>query len=77
MFDTRQAANKIGCSKSFLEKLRVTGGGPTFIKLGRAVRYQQDALEQWVAERRCRSTTDMRLSRKSKERRGEDHGPAE
>lgn len=31
-----------------LEKLRVIGGGPEFVKFGRAVFYQRDALDAWV-----------------------------
>jgi hypothetical protein len=43
-----------GCSKSFLDTLRVKGGGPTFIKVGRHVRYDDGDLDSWIASRKAR-----------------------
>lgn len=34
-----------------LEKLRCTGGGPTFRKFGRAVVYERSELDRWVTRR--------------------------
>jgi hypothetical protein len=46
-----------------LEKLRIYGGGPQYLKLGRAVRYDHDDLLRWAAERRIGSTSEAdRLS---------------
>ena len=36
-----QAAIYLGLARSTLNKWRCHGGGPTFIKMGRAVRYRQ------------------------------------
>jgi excisionase family DNA binding protein len=41
-----------------LKQLRVHGGGPPFDKFGKSVRYEQSALNEWAAQRRCKSTTD-------------------
>jgi excisionase family DNA binding protein len=53
-----EAARRLGLSKRTLQKWRVTGGGPDFLKFGRAVRYSVEALEKWLARSRRRSTSD-------------------
>ena len=55
---TVAAARYVNLSPSTLAKLRCAGGGPEYIKLGRAVRYERAALDRWVASRRVRSTSD-------------------
>jgi len=54
--DTGTAAKFLNCSKSFLEKKRLTGGGPKYIKLGGIVRYRQSVLLAY-AESNTVSTT--------------------
>jgi predicted DNA-binding transcriptional regulator AlpA len=49
--DTEGASRHIGLAASTLEKLRVSGGGPRYVKLGRAVRYRLADLEDYLAER--------------------------
>ncbi len=56
--DTHQAAAKTGLSNSTLRKLRLTGGGPRFMKLGRAVRYREEDLEAWLTARVVQSTSE-------------------
>jgi hypothetical protein len=44
-----------------LRKLRCVGGGPSFVKFGRAPLYQPEALDRWVEEKLTppkRSTSD-------------------
>lgn len=54
-----EAARHLGLSKSLLDKLRLTGGGPIYLKLGpRRVVYDLADLERWAAERRRRSTSE-------------------
>ena len=53
------AAKVLGLAVTTLQKYRVTGGGPTFMKLGRAVRYEPCDLEEWKAARRVRSTSEV------------------
>jgi len=52
----KAAAQYIGVSKSFLDKARCYGGGPTFFKIGAAVIYAKADLDAWMAERRATST---------------------
>jgi excisionase family DNA binding protein len=57
---TADAARYLNFSESTLEKLRVYGGGPTFIRLGaRAVRYRRADLDAWLAAGARRSTSDL------------------
>jgi len=53
-----EAARHTGLSVSTLNKLRVFGGGPVFLKLGRRVAYDVADLDAWLASRRRRSTSD-------------------
>jgi hypothetical protein len=55
---TAEAAAYCGSTKSTLEKLRVYGGGPTFIKLGSRVVYDVADLDAWLSARRRLSTSD-------------------
>ena len=55
--DTLAAARHIGLSKSTLEKLRVFGGGPKYLKLGKAVRYRVEDLDAWLAARIISNTS--------------------
>ncbi len=48
----KQAAAYVGVSKSYLDKARCYGGGPTFVKLGTTVIYRSEDLDAWVAENR-------------------------
>ena len=56
---TSPAAAYCGSTKSTFEKLRLTGDGPPFMKLGRTVVYDTDDLDAWLASRRRRSTSDV------------------
>ena len=59
LLTTAEAAYLLGLSVRTLETLRLRGGGPTFIALRtRAVRYQRDDLNAWIASRRRTSTSD-------------------
>ena len=58
LLTTAEAAQELGVTKSYLEKLRVYGSGPVFVKLGRSVRYEQSALDSWISLGRRRSTSD-------------------
>lgn len=57
LLTTEQAAERLGVTGSHLEKMRVTGGGPDFVKMGRTVRYEPTALQNWIAICRRRSTS--------------------
>jgi hypothetical protein len=53
------AARHVGLSESNLNKMRLTGGGPTFLKLGRRVLYKIEDLDDWLNRRRRTSTSDQ------------------
>jgi excisionase family DNA binding protein len=57
---TREAAEYLGLSPSYLEKLRAIGGGPRFAALGRAVAYAQQDLDAWAAARTVGNTAEAR-----------------
>ena len=50
------AANYLGLSASWLAKLRLTGEGPPYLKVGRQVRYRLADLLRW-AEKGLRHST--------------------
>jgi predicted DNA-binding transcriptional regulator AlpA len=52
------AARFVGLSASTLAKLRLTGNGPVYCKLGRRVVYRRVDLEQWLQSRTTRDTSD-------------------
>lgn len=52
-----QAAMYLGLARSTLNKWRCHGGGPTFIKMGRAVRYRQEDLEGFLNDGAATSTS--------------------
>ena len=56
------AARHLGLSESTLNKLRLTGGGPIFLKLGRRVLYDFKDLEDWLGRHRRTSTSDRESS---------------
>jgi predicted DNA-binding transcriptional regulator AlpA len=58
VLNTREASALLGLAVPTLNKLRVYGDGPIFLKLGRAVRYRRADLESWLASRVRRSTSD-------------------
>ncbi|MTW16617.1 DNA-binding protein [Rhodoplanes serenus] len=51
------ASKYLGISTSTLNKLRVYGGGPVYIKLGRRVGYDPADLDMWRSANRRRSTS--------------------
>ncbi len=56
---TPEAADYTGLSVSTLEKMRLSGAGPEFVRLGtRAVGYDVAALDSWLDRQRRRSTSD-------------------
>jgi excisionase family DNA binding protein len=57
-FNTSEAAKYLGVGASTLSKLRVFGGGPVFLKLGRRVVYDRTDLDAWTQRRRRVSTSD-------------------
>ena len=55
----REAAAVLCLSERTLERLRVTGAGPRFVRAGRSVRYREVDLEAWIAARVVGSTSEI------------------
>lgn len=58
--NAKEAANALNLSESFLAKLRISGTGPAFLKLGRRVLYDPADLVHWASAKRRISTSDTR-----------------
>lgn len=56
--NTRWAAAYLDLAPSTLNKMRIFGTGPAFFRLGRAVRYRREDLEEWRGRFRATSTTE-------------------
>ena len=56
----QEAAQYLRSSTSTLAKFRVYGGGPTFCRLDRAIRYRRSDLDEFMAHGRVRSTSAVR-----------------
>jgi excisionase family DNA binding protein len=53
-----EVAKLTGLSKRTLERMRITGDGPRFCKLGRRVLYRLVDVDAWVASRVVASTSE-------------------
>jgi Helix-turn-helix domain len=56
--DTEEASRIVGFPPCTLHTWRSRGGGPPFLKLGAAVRYQRRTLFEWLARRQRLNTSD-------------------
>jgi hypothetical protein len=67
---TPAAAEYLGIAESTLEKMRVAGTGPEFEIVGeKTVVYSEEALEDYLAKRRVRSTSEAQQLRRRGGRR--------
>ena len=57
-----EAARLLRLSERTLERLRLQGGGPLYVKAGRAVRYREADLEAWITARIINSTSEEATS---------------
>lgn len=53
-----EVQERFGLSRRYLEIAAVRGDGPSFIKIGRAVRYRVGDVRAWIEARRRASTSD-------------------
>ncbi len=58
LLNTGEAAERLGVSASYLNKLRLQGGGPAFVKLGTRVSYDPCDLAAWLDAQKRRSTSE-------------------
>ena len=54
--DTEEAAAWVGLSPKTLQRMRVTGDGPPYVKWGRRVIYDRTDLDDWMGRRKRRFT---------------------
>ena len=59
MLNVHEAASYLRLSIRTLERLRWSGLGPKYVKVGRSVRYQQSLLDEWIARRVVKSTSEV------------------
>lgn len=59
VLNTPEAARYVRLSKPTLERFRISGDGPAFLKLGGAVRYRKADLDEWLESRITRSTSEV------------------
>lgn len=59
MLNTSEAAARIGKSASWLNKTRMTGVGPVYLKIGGAVRYTTTDLDGWLSGQRRTAVYDF------------------
>lgn len=59
LLTVREAAEYLSMSHHTLNCLRVSGGGPVFVKLGSAVRYEQADLDKFVNANKYKHTTQF------------------
>ena len=51
-----QAAKMLAVSPAWLQRKRWEGGGPAYIRHGRAIRYEHSEIEAWIASHRITPT---------------------
>lgn len=66
LLSEREASRRLGLSIRTLQKWRLQGNGPPFLKLGHAVRYDPTDLDAYLAQARRRSTSDRAGSPRSR-----------
>ncbi len=59
LLTTEQAAWLLRISRKTLERMRVEGHGPRFVRLGRCVRYRQRDLHTWISTNTHQSTSEF------------------
>lgn len=62
LLDTDDVAAYIGLSPVTLRKWRMTGAGPNFVRLGRAVRYRKAVIDAFLTAREYATTTEADMA---------------
>jgi len=64
MFRTAEAATYLDVKPVTLETWRCKGGGPVFVKMGKAVRYRKEDLDEFITSR-IRTNTSAYANKES------------
>jgi predicted DNA-binding transcriptional regulator AlpA len=59
LMDTAEAARRCGLAKQTLAVLRVEGGGPRYVKLGRRVAYDPADIAAWIEANKRSNTSEQ------------------
>lgn len=57
LYAEQQVSKVLRCEVRTLQAWRWRGSGPTFMKIGRLVRYRGDDVKAWMESRRKKSTS--------------------
>jgi excisionase family DNA binding protein len=64
LLTTQQVSELVGLSKDTLNRLRLKGGGPPFVHMGRAVRYKLSEVYAWMENQKSyTSTSDVSVNK--------------
>jgi predicted site-specific integrase-resolvase len=58
LLNQRAAADTLGLSERTLERYRVSGEGPPFVKAGKRIMYRPEDIAAWVSARVVASTSE-------------------
>ena len=58
MIRTEQAAKILDVKKSTMEAWRCRGGGPPFVRYGRAIRYREEDIDRFIESKVRRNTSE-------------------
>jgi predicted DNA-binding transcriptional regulator AlpA len=58
VLSAEQVSKQLGLSVSTLAKLRLSGAGPLYSRLGRRIVYRPADIDTWVASNQFRSTSE-------------------
>jgi excisionase family DNA binding protein len=61
-FRPREAAEYLRSSESTLAKKRLNGDGPSFVRIGRAIRYRRSDLDAWMSASIRTSTSETAVT---------------
>jgi excisionase family DNA binding protein len=53
----KETAAYLRVSKSYLDKRRLTGDGPAFVRVGRKILYRRSVVDAWLLQRQFASTS--------------------
>lgn len=62
IINVKAAAQHTGQPKSTLDKFRVYGGGPLYIKVGARVYYDTVDLDSWLASKKVANTSQQQVA---------------
>jgi hypothetical protein len=62
LLNQREAADFLRLSQRTLERFRLTGDGPPYVKAGRRVAYRPEDLDRWIGDRVRLSTSEGRAA---------------